>query len=198
MSKKKILWFIPGATTPDLKALAKANGLTIRNPLAFSEGSGLEDCDAVTGMVPKAYASEFDVVDEPEGCSWQAGSLRHDGPTVAEYVEAGYQASNYPPAGFAPRSAPEEIAAAVAAQASVNPDGKMLVADIRAALTELGVTFDPKAGKPELAALLATKRAEAESAAEVEKLRAELAAKGMEAPEGATLEDLQKLLDEAA
>ncbi len=40
--------------------------------------------------------------------------LRDDGPTVAEYVAAGYLASNYPPEGYASRSTDEEIAAAVA------------------------------------------------------------------------------------
>lgn len=45
-----------------------------------------------------------------------AETLGEDGPTVAEYVTAGYQAANYPPRGYAPRSTPEEIAAAVAAQ----------------------------------------------------------------------------------
>lgn len=46
----------------------------------------------------------------------KGGALRDDGPTVAEYVEAGYQAANYPPAGYASRSTPEEIEAAIAAQ----------------------------------------------------------------------------------
>lgn len=45
-----------------------------------------------------------------------AGDLRTDGPTVAEFVAAGYSASNYPPEGYASRSTPEEIAAAVAEQ----------------------------------------------------------------------------------
>lgn len=40
-------------------------------------------------------------------------ALRDDGPTIAEYVAAGYLASNYPPAGYASRSTPEEITDAV-------------------------------------------------------------------------------------
>jgi hypothetical protein len=43
-------------------------------------------------------------------------ALRDDGPTVAEYVAAGYLASNYPPTGYSPRSTPEEIEAAIAAE----------------------------------------------------------------------------------
>ncbi len=42
--------------------------------------------------------------------------LRDDGPTVAEYVAAGYLASNYPPGGYASRSTPEEIESAVTAE----------------------------------------------------------------------------------
>lgn len=40
-------------------------------------------------------------------------ALREDGPTIAEFVSAGYAAKSYPPAGYASRSTPEEIAAAV-------------------------------------------------------------------------------------
>lgn len=47
--------------------------------------------------------------------------LRQDGPTVADFVAAGYKASNYPPHGYASRSTAEEIAAAVAAEKSPEP-----------------------------------------------------------------------------
>lgn len=39
--------------------------------------------------------------------------LRTDGPTIAEFIAAGYSAANYPPQGCASRSTPEEIAAAL-------------------------------------------------------------------------------------
>lgn len=39
-----------------------------------------------------------------------------DGPTIEEYVAAGYDASNYPPDGYASRSTDEEILAAIEAQ----------------------------------------------------------------------------------
>lgn len=45
------------------------------------------------------------------------GYLREDGPTVAEFIAAGYAATNYPPKGYASRSTDAEIAAAVVAQA---------------------------------------------------------------------------------
>ncbi|MFV4725649.1 hypothetical protein ACNJUL_21125, partial [Mycobacterium tuberculosis] len=42
--------------------------------------------------------------------------LREDGPTIAEWVAAGYKARNYPPTGWASRSTAEEIEAAIAAE----------------------------------------------------------------------------------
>lgn len=41
-------------------------------------------------------------------------TLKTDGPTVEEYVKAGYKASEYPPKGYASKSSKEEISAAVA------------------------------------------------------------------------------------
>jgi len=48
--------------------------------------------------------------------------LLQDGPTVAEYVAAGYKAFKYPPAGYAAKSTQEEIDAAIAAE-SAEPKG---------------------------------------------------------------------------
>lgn len=42
--------------------------------------------------------------------------LREDGPTVEDWVKQGYRADHYPPQGFASKSTPEAIAAAVEAQ----------------------------------------------------------------------------------
>ncbi|WP_439392546.1 hypothetical protein ACRQ5Q_24285 [Bradyrhizobium sp. PMVTL-01] len=42
--------------------------------------------------------------------------IRHDGPTVSEWVAAGYFAENYPPDGYAPKSTQEEIDEAIAKQ----------------------------------------------------------------------------------
>ncbi len=39
-----------------------------------------------------------------------------DGLTISEFVEAGYDPKNYPPAGYASRSTTDEIAAAIAKQ----------------------------------------------------------------------------------
>jgi hypothetical protein len=57
-----------------------------------------------------------------------AASLKTDGPTIAEWVAAGYMAGNYPPSGYASRSTPEEIAEASKLQAAQVPAAT--VADI--------------------------------------------------------------------
>jgi len=54
----------------------------------------------------------------PEGAPAPKTALRDDGPTVQEFVDAGYLAVNYPPTGYTSKSTPEEIAAAVAAASS--------------------------------------------------------------------------------
>jgi hypothetical protein len=41
---------------------------------------------------------------------------RTDGPTVEEFVKAGYSAKNYPPDGYASKSTDDEIAAAIKAE----------------------------------------------------------------------------------
>lgn len=43
------------------------------------------------------------------------------GPTIQEWVEAGYRADAYPPEGYSSRSTQEEIDAAIAAQKSEGP-----------------------------------------------------------------------------
>jgi hypothetical protein len=51
------------------------------------------------------------------------------GPTVAEFVAAGYNPANYPPLGYAPISSPEEVAAAVAEYKKNPPSGDASAAD---------------------------------------------------------------------
>ncbi|GER21486.1 hypothetical protein [Variovorax boronicumulans] len=62
--------------------------------------------------------------------------LRINGPTVAEFVAAGYLASNYPPSGYESRSTPEEIAAAVDAQ-KAKVEGQFV--DFHLEVTQLAV-----------------------------------------------------------
>lgn len=53
----------------------------------------------------------------------KTASLRQDGPTVEEYVKAGYRASNYPPAGYASKSTDDEIAKAIEIEESLKEEG---------------------------------------------------------------------------
>lgn len=81
---------------------------------------------------------------------------REDGPTVAEYVAAGYLASNYPPSGYASLSTPDEIAAAIAAQADpidLGTDSGEQLSDeqLRAAIeAETGAAPHHKTGRAKL------------------------------------------------
>lgn len=52
--------------------------------------------------------------------------LRQDGPTIADYVAAGYKASSYPPHGYVSRSTSEEIAVAVAAETAADKAGPVV------------------------------------------------------------------------
>jgi hypothetical protein len=90
--------------------------------------------------MPEGTERDFDKVDFDRlrelGAVREASALRVDGPTVAEYVAAGYPASRYPPDGFAPRSTPEEMAAAIAdaeREAAAKPAASMPAIAMRAA-----------------------------------------------------------------
>ena len=82
-----------------------------------------------------------------------ANGLKLDGPTIAEFVAAGYPAANYPPEGYASRSSQEEIDAAIEAEKETDPL-KMKVPDLKAWLTAKGIEFDPSANKDALQALV--------------------------------------------
>lgn len=83
--------------------------------------------------------------------------LREDGPTVSQWLEAGYLAVNYPPEGYASRSSQEEIDAAVKAQKDAESETdplKMTVPKLKEWLTAKGIAFDASANKPTLQALV--------------------------------------------
>ncbi|MDZ3990371.1 HeH/LEM domain-containing protein [Pseudomonas sp. Teo4] len=82
---------------------------------------------------------------------------REDGPTVAEWVEAGYLAANYPPEGFSSRSSQEEIDAAIELQKGAENETdpmKMTVPILKEWLTAHGIEFAADAKKPALQALV--------------------------------------------
>ncbi|MFG0828774.1 HeH/LEM domain-containing protein [Pseudomonas sp. CJQ_7] len=83
--------------------------------------------------------------------------LREDGPTVAEWVEAGYLAVNYPPEGYASRSTQEEIDAAILLQKDAENETdplKMTVPKLKEWLTAQGIEFATDAKKPALQSLV--------------------------------------------
>jgi hypothetical protein len=63
---------------------------------------------------------EVENAPEAEHTDWvqRPVTLKDDGPTVKEYVEANYKASEYPPKGYASKSTQEEIDEYVAAEKS--------------------------------------------------------------------------------
>lgn len=86
-----------------------------------------------------------------------SAGLRQDGPTVAEFVAAGYKAAAYPPEGYASRSSPEEIEEAIAAQKKDEPETdplKMKVPELKEWLTSKGIAFESAALKEDLQALV--------------------------------------------
>ncbi|AVI87788.1 hypothetical protein XJ28_18805 [Pseudomonas syringae pv. tomato] len=82
--------------------------------------------------------------------------LRLDGPTVSEYIAAGYKASNYPPQGYASRSTAEEIAEAlkIEQEAPETDPLKMKVPELKEWLAGKGIEFDATAKKEDLQALV--------------------------------------------
>lgn len=82
---------------------------------------------------------------------------RLDGPTVADYVAAGYNPANYPPSGYASRSSEEEVAAAIAAwqpPAGSDPLDRLTVAELKSRLQAQGAIIPSDAKKADLLALL--------------------------------------------
>lgn len=83
--------------------------------------------------------------------------LREDGPTVAEWVEAGYPAASYPPEGYASRSSQEDIDAAILLQKDAENETdplKMTVPKLKEWLTANNIQFDAGLLKPALQALV--------------------------------------------
>lgn len=85
--------------------------------------------------------------------------MRDDGPTVAEWVDAGYLAANYPPEGYASRSSQEEVDAAILLQKGAENETdplKMTVPKLKEWLTANNIEFEPSMKKPDLQALVPT------------------------------------------
>jgi len=86
----------------------------------------------------------------------KSSSLREDGPTIGEFIAAGYKASNYPPEGYASRSSADEIAEALKTEQEPPETDplKMKVPELKEWLTGKGIEFDASAKKEDLQALI--------------------------------------------
>ena len=124
----KPVWYEPHPVTVERKAELRAKGFVI--------------LDAV--FMPADHI-------QPDDSNPASSVPREDGPTISEFLAAGYQAANYPPAGYASRSTEAEVAAAIAVQAG---DSRATANELRAALTAKGIPFKVSASKAELQALL--------------------------------------------
>lgn len=114
----------------------------------------------VEGLFPGVAARVFETIDElglDESMFKATGRLsaRPDpskGPTLAEWLAAGYKASNYPPSPFVSKSTPEEIAAAVAAEKAAEDPAPAFDAPVETDEEDDGVGEDMTDGlaeKPE-------------------------------------------------
>lgn len=121
VNHKADVWYLAGPFyqyAEDVKALARAAGVRIVDANATaSREHAAADVPAVTLKAEYAPAKPA-----------AADALRDDGPTLEEYVAAGYKAENYPPQGYAARAAAPavliselspEVAAAAEAAASL-------------------------------------------------------------------------------
>lgn len=130
--------------------------IRVKRDYCGEEGTG-PDKDVLAGSehsVTRARAAALkangliEIVSDEAHPDDDASELRTDGPTIAEYVAAGYPATAYPPVGYASRSTAEEIADAVAAAMTVQPENEMQ--DEKAAPPETKAAPKPrnKADKP--------------------------------------------------
>lgn len=81
-------------------------GHTVYPKMIYPNGRNLP------GIVAEDEAQEREIM----GTTSVPSSLRHDGPTVEEFMAAGHKAADYPPNGFASKSSPEDIKAAIVRQ----------------------------------------------------------------------------------
>lgn len=87
----------------------------------------------------------------------RASGPREDGPTVAEWVEAGYLAVNYPPEGYVSRSSQEEIDAAILLQRDAENETdplNMTVPKLKEWLAAHNIVFEASMNKSALQALV--------------------------------------------
>lgn len=106
------------------------DGVIYKNIPAGGQGGGVTSFATVkaTDAEAAAFRETQSSAEQPEG---EAGAvaLKQDGPTVQEWVAAGYKASVYPPGGYASKSSAEDIETAIAAEAAAVLDADKLKAE---------------------------------------------------------------------
>lgn len=119
---------------------------------------GAPKVETVSGLVGEAVkrqdivnaAPDFNREKASKGPDDDDEQLKDNGPTVEEYVKAGYSAKNYPPQGFASKSTDEEIAAAIKAEEDkAAADAAGSGAQENASADAEGSKVDPKDPDPE-------------------------------------------------
>lgn len=105
--------------------------------------------DLKAGMSDAAFMAAFtggkgetDAERQAREVAERGSQLKQDGPTVAEFVKAGYPAKNYPPAGYASKSTAEEIAEAVKADEAAALAKAKSPESVKAALDQLDAAND--------------------------------------------------------
>lgn len=78
-------------------------GHTVYPKMLYPNGRNLP------GIVAEDEAQEREIM----GTASVPSTLRQDGPTVEEFMATGHKAADYPPNGYAPKSSPEEVKAAI-------------------------------------------------------------------------------------
>jgi hypothetical protein len=129
---------------------AEAAGATAPRPASaqgdIKEYSSAEELDAILNQ-----PEPTDVKVNDDG---SVSKLRTDGPTIAEFVAAGFSAKFYPPSGYTSKSTQEEIDAAIAAEkpageaaerVSEQPNGSGVDTDEKPAETTDPANGDPSA-----------------------------------------------------
>jgi hypothetical protein len=116
--------------------LFEKDGEIYKSVPAGGHGGGVTS--SVVVKATEAEAAAFRATQDPAG-EPEAGTgvaeLKQDGPTVQEWVAAGYKASEYPPSDYASKSSAEDIATAVAAEEQAKVDADKLKAEAEKAKT---------------------------------------------------------------
>src|SRR6267142_1991969 len=103
----------------------------------FPEPKALNKLEIGDGMIEKnfgkyslenphpGYGKDPNIINDAaeENAALGKVELKEDGPTIAEFMSAGYKASQYPPKGYAAKSSDEEVNAEIEKEkAAAKPD----------------------------------------------------------------------------